>query len=277
MRIRVNWLFLLLCAIYVYLGLGLEIMVIFASVLLHELSHTIMAAILGVKVAEIELLPFGGQARIDDFTGLDPDREIYIALAGPIFSLSIAALFYFLPAAFPFQTSQLIQINLFLGVFNLLPALPLDGGRILRAYLSTRMGYKKATSRCAWLGKMIAGLICAYGGYLFYRQQSGANYILVAVLLFWAARREGKLLSYAFMRYLVNKKSELASKGFLTSRQVVSLEDALVKDILEATRPSYYTVVLVLDQAHHPLGLRSEAELIECLFSKGPLARLKDC
>jgi stage IV sporulation protein FB len=252
-------------------------MVIFASVLLHELSHTIMAAILGVKVAEIELLPFGGQARIDDFTGLDPDREIYIALAGPIFSLSIAALFYFLPAAFPFQTSQLIQINLFLGVFNLLPALPLDGGRILRAYLSTRMGYKKATSRCAWLGKMIAGLICAYGGYLFYRQQSGANYILVAVLLFWAARREGKLLSYAFMRYLVNKKSELASKGFLTSRQVVSLEDALVKDILEATRPSYYTVVLVLDQAHHPLGLRSEAELIECLFSKGPLARLKDC
>ena len=79
------------------------------------------------------------------------------------------------------------------------------------------------------------------------------------------------------MRYLVNKKSELASKGFLTSRQVVSLEDALVKDILEATRPSYYTVVLVLDQAHHPLGLRSEAELIECLFSKGPLARLKDC
>jgi stage IV sporulation protein FB len=276
-RIRVNWLFLLLCAIYVYLGLGLEIMVIFASVLLHELSHTIMAAILGVKVAEIELLPFGGQARIDDFTGLDPDREIYIALAGPIFSLSIAALFYFLPAAFPFQTSQLIQINLFLGVFNLLPALPLDGGRILRAYLSTRMGYKKATSRCAWLGKMIAGLICAYGGYLFYRQQSGANYILVAVLLFWAARREGKLLSYAFMRYLVNKKSELASKGFLTSRQVVSLEDALVKDILEATRPSYYTVVLVLDQAHHPLGLRSEAELIECLFSKGPLARLKDC
>ncbi|HZK86712.1 MAG TPA: M50 family metallopeptidase, partial [Syntrophomonas sp.] len=133
-RIRVNWLFLLLCAIYVYLGLGLEIMVIFASVLLHELSHTIMAAILGVKVAEIELLPFGGQARIDDFTGLDPDREIYIALAGPIFSLSISALLYFLPATFPFKTAQLIQINLFLGVFNLLPALPLDGGRILRAY-----------------------------------------------------------------------------------------------------------------------------------------------
>lgn len=276
-RIRVNWLFLLLCAIYVYLGLGLEIMVIFTSVFLHELSHTIVAAILGVKVAEIELLPFGGQARIDDFTGLDPDREIYIALAGPIFSCSIAALFYFLPAVFPFKTSLLFQINLFLGVFNLLPALPLDGGRILRAYLSTRMGYKRATSYCAWSGKIIAGLIGAFGGYLVYRQQSGANYILIAIILFWAARREGQLLSYAFMRYLVNKKSELASKGFLTSRQVVSLEDALVKGILEATRPSYYTVVLVLDQEHRPLGLHSEAELIECLFNKGPLARLKDC
>lgn len=276
-RIRVNWLFLLLCAIYIYLGLGLEILVIFTSVLLHELSHTVVAAILGVKVAEIELLPFGGQAKIDDFTGLDPEREIYIALAGPILSLSIAALFHFWPAAFPFQTALLIQVNLLLGVFNLLPALPLDGGRILRAYLSSRMGYKRATSSCAWLGKMIAGLIGVYGGYLFYIQQSGANYIIVAVILFWAARREGQLLSYAFMRYLVNKKSELASKGFLTSRQIVSQEDALIKVILDTTRPDSYMVVLILDDAHHPLGLRSEAELIECLFNKGPLARLKDC
>lgn len=276
-RVRINWLFLLLCAVYTYLGLGSEILIIFASVLLHELSHTIMAALLKVRVTEIELLPFGGQARIDDFNGLDPDREIYIALAGPIMSLSLAAIFYFLPANLLLKSSLLIQINLFLGIFNFLPALPLDGGRVLRAILSLHMGYKRATAVSANLGKAIAVLICIYGIYLFYIQQSGANYMLAGIILFWAARREGLLLSYAFMRYLVNKKSELASKGFLSSRQVVGLEDTLVKSILEATRPNYYTVVLVLDQQHRPRGMISEAELIECLFSRGPLARLKDC
>jgi len=276
-RVRINWLFLLLCAVYTYLGLGSEILIIFASVLLHELSHTIMAALLKVRVTEIELLPFGGQARIDDFNGLDPDREIYIALAGPIMSLSLAAIFYFLPANLLLKSSLLIQINLFLGIFNFLPALPLDGGRVLRAILSLHMGYKRATAVSANLGKAIAVLICIYGIYLFYIQQSGANYMLAGIILFWAARREGLLLSYAFMRYLVNKKSELASKGFLSSRQVVGLEEALVKSILEATRPNYYTVVLVLDQQHRPRGMISEAELIECLFSRGPLARLKDC
>jgi stage IV sporulation protein FB len=276
-RIRINWLFLLLCAVYTYLGLGIEILVIFAAVLLHELSHTIMAAILKVRVAEIELLPFGGQAKIEDFTGLDPDREIYIALAGPIMSLSLAALFYFLPPTIPLKTAWLIQINLFLGIFNFLPALPLDGGRILRAWLSLHIGYKRATSISAGVGKGIAVLICAYGGYLLYLQQSGANYILAGIILFWAARREGLLLSYAFMRYLVNKKNELADKGFLASHQVVGFEDTLVKSILESTRPSYYTVVLVLDKQHQPLGLISEAKMIDCLFSQGPRVRLKDC
>ncbi len=276
-RVRVNVLFLLLCAVYVYLGLGLEIIVIFASVLVHEFSHTIIAAVLGIKVAEIELLPFGGQARIEDFTGLDPDKEIYTALAGPIISLSLAAIFYFIPAFQSAKAPLIVQINLLLGIFNLLPALPLDGGRILRAFLARNLGYKKATAHSALLGKGIALMIAAYGSYLFYEHKSGANFLAIAVILFWAAHREGKLLSYAFMRYLVHKKSELSSKGFLASRQIVSHEDALIKGILDTTRPSYYIVVLILDDAHHPLGLHSEAELIECLFEKGPYARLRDC
>ncbi len=276
-RVRINILFLLLAVIYVYLGLGMEITIIFASVLLHELAHTIMAALLKVKVAEIELLPFGGQARIEDFTGLEPDKEIYIALAGPIISLSVAAIFQFIPVLESAKVPLIVHINLLLGAFNLFPALPLDGGRILRAYLSRLIGYKKATSRSALLGKIIALIIIGYGLYLFYEQKSGANFLLVGILLFWAAHREGKLLSYAFMRYLVHKKSELANKGFLASRQIVSREDAMIKAILDSTRPSYYTVVLILDEQHRPLGLRSEAELIECLFEKGPYARLSDC
>ncbi len=278
MRIRVNLFFILLCVVYSALGLGWEILFIFVSVLVHELGHVVMAVALGVKVVEIEILPFGGQAKIDDFTGLEPDREIYIALAGPVVSLSLAGIFYFLrPDIASAYLPLFININLFLGLFNLCPALPLDGGRIVRALFSTRIGYKRSTAGAALLGKIIAAAICLYGLYLIYGHQSGLNFITVSLLLFWAAHRENKLLAYAFMRYLVNKKSELAKNGVLPSQQVVSQEATLLKKILESTRPAYYLVVMVVDEGDHLVGMCTEAEVIECFLAKGPASRLRDC
>ncbi len=277
-RIRVNILFLLICAVYVYLGYTLEVLLIFSAVMVHEIAHVIMALILNVKVVEIEILPFGGQAKIEDFTGLEPEREVYIAMAGPVVSLSLAGIFYFLPLGIVSSYLPLfINVNLILGLFNLCPALPMDGGRVLRALLSKVMGYKKATARAAALGKMIAVIFGAYGLYEFYCQENGFNYLLVGLLLFWAAHREGKLLAYAFMRYLINKKSDLAKHGVLPSQQIVSREDTLLKVILDSTRPSYYMVVMVVDDFDHLVGMRTETEVIECLFEKGPDARLRDC
>lgn len=277
-KLKINIFFLLLAAIYSYLGFGWEVLIIMMSVLIHEIAHSVTALSLGVKIAEIELLPFGGQAKIEDFTGLDPGKEIYIALAGPVCSLAMAGLFYYSNYSFSSQYLPLfININFYLGIFNLLPALPLDGGRILRSILSRSMGYKLATSRTALWGKIIAAGIVGYGVYLFYQQYNGANFILIGVFLYWAANREAKFLAYTFIRYLVNKKSELSSRGFLDSKQVVSQPESLVKDILASTRPSYYTVVMLVDEKHHLQGMLTEAELIECLFEKGPAARLKDC
>ncbi|PKM77440.1 MAG: peptidase M50 [Firmicutes bacterium HGW-Firmicutes-15] len=277
-RIRVNLFFLLLCAAYTALGLGWEILFIFVSVLVHEIGHVVMALALGVKVAEIELLPFGGQAKIEDFTGLEPDREIYIALAGPAVSLSLAGIFYFLrPDMASSYLPLFININLFLGIFNLCPALPLDGGRIMRAFLSAKIGYKKSTTRAAILGKIIALGISLYGLYLIYYHQSGLNYLAVGTLLFWAAHREGKLLAYAFMRYLINKKRDLAKNGVLPSQQVVSQETTQLKRILEYTRPTYYLVIMVVDEGDHLVGMRTEAEVIECFLEKGPSSTLRDC
>jgi stage IV sporulation protein FB len=277
-NVKVNPLFLLLCVIYIYLGLAREILVVLASVLVHEAAHAIMARIMGLKIAEIELLPFGGQAKIEDFTGLDPEKEIYVALAGPLTSLSMAAVFYFLPLEIKPQTlDMLIKVNLVLGCLNLLPALPLDGGRVLRALLSPYRGYKKATREAALVGEIIGSLMVIGGVYFTYTNLTGANFIILGVFLFWAARREARFLVYAFMRFLVHKKGELARKGFLSSRQVVSLETSRVKSILDSSQPSHYLLVIIVDEEHHVVGMRSEAELIECLFEKGPRATLRDC
>jgi len=274
---KVNIAFLLICLVYTLLGLGEEILLIVSAVLVHELAHTVAAVTLGVKVFEVELLPFGGQSKIEDFTGLDPEKEIYIALAGPLVSFLLAAVFSFL---FPLRENAVglfININLSLGGFNILPALPLDGGRVLRALLSKMLGYRRATMRAAALGKISAVLVGGYGIYLTYTTMTGANLIIIGVLLFWAAGREAKFLAYAFMRFLVNKKSELARHGFMQCQQLVARADTPVKTILDASRPSYYLTVLIVGDNDSIIAVLSEAELIECLLEKGPLSILRDC
>ncbi|MGI5920425.1 MAG: M50 family metallopeptidase [Syntrophomonadaceae bacterium] len=275
---RLNPLFFLLCFAYGYLGLLEEVLIIIASVLMHEIAHTVMALVLKVKVAEIELLPFGGQAKIEDFTGLDPEQEIYVAMAGPVLSLSLAAVFYFgVSKLGNIDTRLFVTFNIVLGCFNLLPALPLDGGRVLRAMCSTIVGYKKATQWAANLGKIIALVLIGGGSYLTYLHINNANYVVIGIFLYWAAHREARFLAYSFMRYLVNKKSELSRQGLLPSRQVVSEPQTLVKKILDSTRPTYYLIVVLVNENHEIIGMKTEAELIECLFTKGPRARLCDC
>lgn len=272
-KLKVNIFLLLLVIIYFYYGVWIEILLVFSAVFLHEMAHSLSALVLKIKISEIELMPFGGQAKIEDFTGLEPEKEIIIALAGPVMSLLLAGFFYFL---FPYNNPAnnyveiFININLLLGAFNIIPALPLDGGRILRALLSSLLGYKKATRAASCLGKIIAIVFIGYGSYTLYLYQNHLNFLVVGCLLFWAANREEKHLIYSFMRYLVNKKSELQKYGFLPVRQVISSGDTEVKKILNNTSPSFYMMVAVIDAEHHILGMYTELELIEAMLAKGP-------
>lgn len=132
----------------------------FASVLLHELGHALVARRYGLRTRHIQLTPLGGIASIDSLGLVAPRAEIAIALAGPIVNVAIASilglvtattgasLYGFLPA--------LMWANLILAGFNLLPAFPMDGGRVLRAWLTLKKGPRVATRTAVKLGKVIA-------------------------------------------------------------------------------------------------------------------------
>ncbi|QGU00040.1 hypothetical protein SYNTR_1446 [Candidatus Syntrophocurvum alkaliphilum] len=275
---KINPVLLFLCILYGLLGLLIEVFIIFSAVIIHELAHIIVAKLMGIKVIEVELFPFGGQAKIESFMGLDPEKEIYVALAGPIISLSLAGILYFLnPSINSTYLSLLVKINALLGIFNLIPIIPLDGGKVVRALLSTLIGYKKATEWLSLLGKVFALALIGYGSYQTYFHNTGINFIVLGVFLFWAAHREGKLLAYAFMRFLVNKKQDLSKNGYLPARQIVSNYDVTVKQLLNNTRPNFYLIVVVIDDNHQVVAMKTEAELIELLLTKGPNLKLGDC
>jgi Zn-dependent protease len=165
-EINLSFLLLLGVVLLAYGGLpGLVIVLLtFGSVLLHELGHAVVARRLGVHISGIELSFFGGAAKMHDMPR-SANHEVAIAAAGPAVSLMLGGLGLGLGVALhsPF-VAMIGWINLVLAAFNLIPALPMDGGRILRALLTRKMSFVRATdvavtvSRVVAVGFVIAGL-----------------------------------------------------------------------------------------------------------------------
>lgn len=170
--------------------LGVVFMIaVFASVVAHELGHALTARFFGIETRQILLLPIGGVAQIEQ-KHMRPRVELLVALAGPIVSFLLAgSLFTF--AAIGGDVSpdtflgSLAWTNLGLAVFNMLPAFPMDGGRVLRAALSARIGHRRATRIAATIGKagaVIFGALGLYTGHFML--------MLMAAFLYFAARSE---------------------------------------------------------------------------------------
>jgi Zn-dependent protease len=170
--------------------LGVAFMVaVFASVVAHELGHALTARGFGIATRQILLLPIGGVAQIEQ-KHMRPRVELLVALAGPLVSFLLAgSLFTF--AAISGDVSpdgflgSLAWTNLGLAVFNMLPAFPMDGGRVLRAALSSRIGHLRATRIAATIGKVSAFGFAALGLYTGHFMM-----LLMAAFLFFAARSE---------------------------------------------------------------------------------------
>jgi Zn-dependent protease/predicted transcriptional regulator len=214
--------------------------IIFASVILHELGHTVVAVRSGMRVRAIMLLPIGGVALMDSQDQLeslkDPGRETRIAMAGPCVSLLLAVISWSLVLRITPQLSlwarplitttglwrSFFWINASLFAFNLLPAFPLDGGRILRAWLARKMEFQLATRRAVTAGQLFAGAFMLLGAV------SSLWLMIFGLFMFMAAQMEERTVLFQSVVETV-RMEEIMLTDFSTLSPADTLEDALNK------------------------------------------------
>lgn len=271
---KLNVFFIILFVAYWYFGVLVQAMVIFTIVFLHEMGHVVVAYGYGMKVTEVELLPFGGVARIESDIELDPAIETYVALAGPLTNGFLALMGYLFGKLGMGNQQWLlffINCNLMVGLFNLLPAFPLDGGRVFRACASCRLGLKKATDKAVRLSIWLSIVLAIAGIWsLFTTHGSNFNFLVIAIFLIYSAAKEKGSAMYLFMKFLAKKKEELFREGVLLSRQVVALETSSLKDIVKYFVPKKYHLVVVVSKDQSIKGILTEGQVIERMFGQGP-------
>jgi Zn-dependent protease len=248
------------------------IALLFGSIIVHELGHAIVARHLGLQVRDIVLLPIGGASEIDGLQE-DPRHELTIAIVGPITSFALAAVTAaglvvtgVGVSAPSLASGSLVQrgmwANLMLGAFNLLPALPMDGGRVLRAWLAQRVGLEEATRRAVRTSRRLAVAMGAIGLFAM------PFLVVIAVFVYVSARAEevsaivhGRLAGLVVHDVMTPVPNLAVSLGTVTLR-----EDDALEGVLEELASAPDGIATVVDADGRITGVlltRRVAELVE--------------
>jgi Zn-dependent protease/predicted transcriptional regulator len=236
---------------------ALFICALFACVVIHEVGHSLIARRFGKETRSITLLPIGGMAAIEEMTK-NPLQEIAIALIGPIINLVIAGILYVLvgwrvgvalPQLFVESgdafLAGLIGVNIMLAIFNLIPAFPMDGGRVLRGLLAIKMDYVRATTWAVAIGQAIAAF------FIFFGMVANIWLVLIGIFLFLGAGSE---------------KQQVVLQSLLAE---VPVGEAMITEYI-SLRPDD-TLVHALEHFHH--GSQQDFPVIDDFGLQGVLTR----
>lgn len=257
---------------------------LFAGVLVHEVAHSVIALRKGMKINAITLFLFGGVSQMEETTP-DPRTELPMALAGPVTSLVVGlisiGLAYLADAVIPsrpiagvvvFFLAYLGLLNVILFAFNLLPAFPMDGGRVLRAFLARRMPLPRATKIAADVGK---GFAVVFG--LLGLLALNPILVIIAFFIYIGASQESSAIRYTFLLQDV-------TLGHIMSREVMTVDPATpvhqVLELMYATKHLGFPVIdrgslvgmVTLDDIHRTNPIDRDALLVRDVMHPGAIS-----
>jgi len=273
--IRIHPTFLIVLVIYGVLGLAAQALLVFSLVLGHELAHLLTAKAYGFKVVGLELFPFGGAAYCDDlFEGRKLEESI-MALAGPMFNVVLL----FTAQALRWNgvwtgalADEFVRLNFWLAAFNLIPVLPLDGGRVVRALFVEGFGFVRTTKFLAragqWLGVLFAlyGIVLGGSGKF---AEGPITFITLGGFFWFVGSKEISVAHITFLRQLTRKKEELVRKGLMRSKWLTVQRDTPLVRIVEEFTPDRYAMVSLPNEKMGLDKILTETEVLEGMLREG--------
>lgn len=248
-------------------------LIIFLSVLIHEFGHGIAAKKLGIKIFEIQFYPFGAIAIMENITKYGGFEELLIAISGPLMSLLIALIFFYFKVPY---NDLIFKYNFALFTFNLIPALPLDGGRIMRNILLMRTSYKKATKILINFGKLLAIGLVGFNIYLIVNGVLTIAYMVTGIFIFFGALKEEKNCSYVYLFNRNNKKEKMLKRKKCKKRLLTGSRGTYLRDIIEQFSPNNICEINVYDENKNIYIRMSEADIINGFLVKGYYSKIED-
>jgi Zn-dependent protease/CBS domain-containing protein len=293
--VRVHWTFFLLLAFFAFIGYQasgsavgaltaiVTIVALFFCVLLHEFGHSLVAQRLGLEIHSITLLPIGGVSNLESLPE-KPADEVKITLAGPLVNVVLAPIFFgvgLLLGAVPRMPADLLMgigsvgqfffylgyLNVVLAVFNLIPAFPLDGGRILRALLATRLGAVRATDISSAVGKLFAAAFFLIG------LISGDLLLaLVAVFIYFGATGEAQMVRQQEKTRGLTVSDVMGTKP----RTETVTPDHTFGQVLDSVIHGYQEDFPVLDESGNLVGMLTRDEIMTAAHSPERYSSVRD-
>ncbi len=249
----------------------------YIAAVLHELAHIICARLLKIKVSRIILYPFGVTARLSADYIKNSEKEFLIAFSGPLFSIALFWLSLILQKQ---SNSDLLgffaDVNLSIALINLVPALPLDGGRMLKAQLTTKYGIIRAYNAMITLSRILIVLIGAFAVYIFFASGFNFSLILISAFLFQNLGSEQLALSHIALKEILENKHKVEIQRPINTKTLCVLEIAFASSVLKHLSYDYFCIFHILDKNAHIVKTLTETEVIKKLSEHGILTRFSD-
>ena len=274
--IRISKLFIPYIILLIILGFKGELVIAFAFVFLHELMHYLIARILGFSGFDIEILPIGAVLKVKDLDEASAMEDLMISLAGPIFNLLIAVIFYILFRLYSIPYLQLIyKTNLALGIFNLIPAFPLDGGRVFRDILSIRTIYRKANEISIRVSMVIGSIFMFIYFVSVSANKSNFNLGLISIFILISSVKEKERIVYLIMGYIIKKKYRFIKRGYVENRSISVFCEKNLLSVLGIIDKNKYNLFTILDENMSVLETLYEEEIIEAIKAYGNISLIE--
>lgn len=245
----------------------MEILTLFALILIHELGHVTAAWSFGWKIHSLELLPFGGVAQMEEWGTAPAREEIMVALAGPFYHLyMILFSIGFWKAGWWEQawTEYFVVANLSIALFNLLPIYPLDGGRIVQALLSKILPYQRCL-QVSLYSSFLLSFVFAGLSFWFVSGMQLFPFLIIAGFLIFSNYLEIREQKYPLWRMLFHRYHQ-GAKEWMPHREIELYQTDSVRKVLSQWYKECYHVIRIYDQNGKSVAILPEEVILKKLF-----------